>query len=291
MKEWFQKTVDETVQDLETDLYQGLTTEQVKQKQEKFGLNEIQETKKTSIIQRFVAQFKDFMIIVLIAAAIVSGVVGVLRDEGFTDSIIIMIVVLVNAIIGVAQELKAEKSLEALKKLSAHTAKVVRNGNMVVVPSSDLVPGDIVSLDTGDYIPADLRIIEAVNLKSQESSLTGESVPVEKDTVEIEDSETSLGDRRNMLFSSSLITFGVTPILFSSSIHDFVAFSPALSPSKHNITSLAILFIKFAWILVTAVPIVATTFLIPTLWALITSINPSMIIIWFFLLAISFDLW
>ena len=208
MKEWFQKTVDETVQELETDLNQGLTTEQVKQKQEKFGLNEIQETKKTSIIQRFIAQFKDFMIIVLILAAIVSGVVGVMRDEGITDTIIIMIVVLVNAIIGVAQELKAEKSLEALKKLSAHTAKVVRNGNMVVIPSSDLVPGDIVVLETGDYIPADLRIIEAVNLKSQESSLTGESVPVEKDTVEIEDSETSLGDIRNMLFSSSLITYG-----------------------------------------------------------------------------------
>ena len=208
MKEWFQKTVDETVQELETDLNQGLTTDQVKQKQEKFGLNEIQETKKTSILQRFIAQFKDFMIIVLILAAIVSGVVGVMRDEGFTDTIIIMIVVLVNAIIGVAQELKAEKSLEALKKLSAHTAKVVRNGNMVVVPSSDLVPGDIVVLETGDYIPADLRITEAVNLKSQESSLTGESVPVEKDTVEIEDSETSLGDIRNMLFSSSLITYG-----------------------------------------------------------------------------------
>ena len=208
MKEWFQKTVDETVQELETDLNQGLTTEQVKQKQEKFGLNEIQETKKTSILQRFIAQFKDFMIIVLILAAIVSGVVGVMRDEGITDTIIIMIVVLVNAIIGVAQEVKAEKSLEALKKLSAHTAKVIRNGNMVVVPSSDLVPGDIVTLDTGDYIPADLRIIEAVNLKSQESSLTGESVPVEKDTVEIEDGETSLGDRRNMLFSSSLITYG-----------------------------------------------------------------------------------
>ena len=208
MKEWFQKTVNETVQELETDLNQGLTTDQVKQKQEKFGLNEIQETKKTSILQRFIAQFKDFMIIVLILAAIVSGVVGVMRDEGITDTIIIMIVVLVNAIIGVAQEVKAEKSLEALKKLSAHTAKVIRNGNMVVVPSSDLVPGDIVTLDTGDYIPADLRIIEAVNLKSQESSLTGESVPVEKDTVEIEDGETSLGDRRNMLFSSSLITYG-----------------------------------------------------------------------------------
>ena len=208
MKKWFQKTVEETVQELETDLNQGLTIEQVKQRQEKFGLNEIQEAKKTSILERFIAQFKDFMIIVLIAAAIVSGIVGVLKDEGFTDTIIILIVVLVNAIIGVAQEVKAEKSLEALKKLSSHTAKVIRNGKMVVLPSSQLVPGDIVVLETGDYIPADLRIIEAVNLKSQESSLTGESVPVEKETVEIEEAETSLGDRKNMLFSSSLITYG-----------------------------------------------------------------------------------
>ena len=208
MKEWFQKTIEETKQELETDIENGLNLEQVKQRQEKYGENEIKETKKTSIIQRFMAQFKDFMIIVLIIAAIVSGVVGVLNNEGFTDTIIILIVVIVNAIIGVAQELKAEKSLEALKQLSAHTAKVVRNGNLVVVPSKDLVPGDVVVLETGDYIPADLRVIEAVNLKSQESSLTGESVPVEKDTAKIEDNEISIGDRTNMLFSSSLITYG-----------------------------------------------------------------------------------
>ena len=208
MKKWFQKSIEEITKDLNTDLDKGLTLEQVEEKRKKYGLNEIQETEKTPILQRFLAQFKDFMIIVLILAAIVSGVVGVLRDEGITDTIIIMIVVLVNAIIGVAQEIKAEKSLEALKKLSAHTAKVIRNGNMIVVPSSELVPGDIVELETGDYIPADLRIFEAVNLKSQESSLTGESVPVEKDTVEIEDEETSIGDRNNMLFSSSLITYG-----------------------------------------------------------------------------------
>ena len=208
MKQWFQKTVEETKQDLNVDLEEGLMLEQVKERQKEYGLNEIQETAKTSILQRFLAQFKDFMIIVLILAAIVSGVVGVMRDEGFTDTIIILIVVIVNAIIGVAQELKAEKSLEALKKLSSYTAKVIRQGSMVVVPSSELVPGDIVVLETGDYIPADLRVIEAVNLKAQEASLTGESVPVEKDAVEIESEETGIGDRKNMLFSSSLITYG-----------------------------------------------------------------------------------
>ncbi len=137
-----------------------------------------------------------------------SGFVGVSEGEGITDTIIILIVVIVNAIIGVTQEAKAEKSLEALQKLSDHAAKVVRDGKMQVIPARELVPGDIVVLDTGDYIPADLRIIEAVNLKSQESSLTGESVPVEKNIDEIKDEETGIGDRINMLFSSSLITYG-----------------------------------------------------------------------------------
>ena len=137
-----------------------------------------------------------------------SGFVGVAEGEGITDTIIILIVVIVNAIIGVTQEAKAEKSLEALQKLSDHAAKVVRDGKMQVIPARELVPGDIVVLDTGDYIPADLRIIEAVNLKSQESSLTGESVPVEKNIDEIKDEETGIGDRINMLFSSSLITYG-----------------------------------------------------------------------------------
>lgn len=148
------------------------------------------------------------MIIVLIIAAIISGVVGYMQGEGITDSIIILIVVIVNAIIGVAQEAKAEKSLEALQKLSSHSAKVMRNGILTVVPSKELVPGDIVILDTGDFVPADLRIIEAANLKSQESSLTGESVPVEKYSEVIKDEKVGIGDRVNMLFSSSLITYG-----------------------------------------------------------------------------------
>ena len=144
----------------------------------------------------------------MIIAAIVSGFVGVAEGEGITDTIIILIVVVVNAIIGVTQESKAEKSLEALQKLTDHASKVIRNGEVTVIPAKELVPGDIVVLDTGDYIPADLRIIEAVNLKSQEASLTGESVPVEKTIDKIEDEETSLGDRLNMLFSSSLVTYG-----------------------------------------------------------------------------------
>ena len=205
---WFNQDLKEVEEKLQTNIENGLTQEEVAKRREKYGLNELKAKKKKSLFQKFLEQFKDFSIIVLIIAAIVSGVVSVAEGEGLTDTIIILIVVIVNAIIGVTQEAKAEKSLEALQKLTDHASKVIRNGEVTVIPAKELVPGDIVVLDTGDYIPADLRIIEAVNLKSQESSLTGESVPVEKNTEKIEDTETGLGDRTNMLFSSSLVTYG-----------------------------------------------------------------------------------
>ena len=205
---WFNKTVDEVESTLKTNAEKGLTAEEAKKRQEEYGLNELKAKKKKSLFVKFLEQFKDFMIIILIISAIISGVVGVAQGEGFTDTIIILVVVVVNAIIGVAQENKAEKSLEALQKLSSHVAKVVRDGKLQVIQSKELVPGDIVILETGDYVPADLRIIEAVNLKSQESALTGESVPVEKMAAKIEDEKIGIGDRVNMLFSSSLITYG-----------------------------------------------------------------------------------
>ena len=202
--EWYNKSKDEIKKELGVDLEKGLSSEQVKQNREKYGANELQQKKKKSLFVKFLEQFKDFMIIVLIVAAVVSGVVG----EGITDTIIILIVVILNAIIGVVQENKAEKSLEALQKLSAHASKVLRNGKVEVVQSKELVPGDVVVLDTGDYVPADLRIIESVNLKSQEASLTGESVPVDKNDEVIAGEKVGIGDRANMLFSSSLITYG-----------------------------------------------------------------------------------
>ena len=208
MGNWFNQETKKIIEKLNSNLEKGLTEEQVKQAREKYGYNELEAKKKKTLLVKFLEEFKDFMIIVLIIAAVVSGIVGVAEGEGITDTIIILVVVIVNAVIGVAQESKAEKSLEALQKLSAHASKVLRNGKMIVVPSRDLVPGDIVILDTGDYVPADLRIIEAVNLKSQESALTGESVPVEKSSEVIEGNEVPLGDRVNMLFSSSLITYG-----------------------------------------------------------------------------------
>ena len=207
-EKWFAKDVKEVEQKLGTDLKKGLSSDEVIKRQEKYGFNELKAAKKKTLLQRFLDQFKDFSIIILIIAAIVSGAVGIANGEGVTDTIIIMIVVIVNAIIGVSQEAKAEKSLEALQKLTDHAAKVIRNENITVIPAKELVPGDIVVLDTGDYIPADLRVIEAVNLKAQESSLTGESVPVEKNIEKIENNEVGIGDRVNMLFSSSLVTYG-----------------------------------------------------------------------------------
>lgn len=169
---YWEKTVNQVENELETNIENGLTEEKVKAKREEYGTNELEEKKKESLFTKFLNQFKDFMIIVLIIAAIISGYIGIKEGEGITDSIIILIVVIMNAIIGVVQEDKAEKSLEALQKLSSHVTKVMRNGNVQVVPAKDIVPGDIVILDTGDYVPADLRLIEAVNLKIQESALT-----------------------------------------------------------------------------------------------------------------------
>ncbi len=206
-EEWYNKRIVNIEKEFEVESGKGLSDEQVKKNREKYGFNELQAGKKKTILERFIEQFKDFMIIILIIAAIVSGIVGYVQGEGIADSIIIMIVVIVNAIIGVAQESKAEKSLEALQKLSDHASKVLRNGTVSVIPARELVPGDIVIVDTGDYIPADLRIVDAVNLKSQEASLTGESVPVEKQSEAIE-GEVGIGDRINMLFSSSLVTYG-----------------------------------------------------------------------------------
>ena len=205
---WFNLSVDETLKELETNVDNGLTIEEVKKRQEKYGLNELKAKRKKNIFIKFLEQFKDFMIIILIISAIISGVIGISQGEGIADTIIILIVITVNAIIGVIQENKAEKSLEALQKMSSHVAKVIRNGKLEVIPSKDLVPGDIVVIETGDYIPADLRIIEAINLKTQEAALTGESLPVEKMAAKIDDDKVGIGDRLNMLFSSSLATYG-----------------------------------------------------------------------------------
>lgn len=170
--EFFSKEIEEIAKEFGTDLENGLSEERLGKNKDKYGFNELQGKKKESLFIKFLNQFKDFMIIVLIIAAIVSGFIGIREGEGITDSLIILVVVIANAIIGVVQESKAEKSLEALQKLSAHVCKVKRNGKLQVVPAREIFPGDLVILETGDFVPADLRLVEAVNLKIQEAALT-----------------------------------------------------------------------------------------------------------------------
>lgn len=170
--EFFSKDIEETAKEFNTDLENGLNGESLSKSMDKYGFNELQGKKRQSLFVKFLNQFKDFMIVVLIIAAVVSGFIGIKEGEGITDSLIILVVVIVNAIIGVVQESKAEKSLEALQKLSAHACKVQREGKLQVVPAKEIFPGDLVILETGDFVPADLRLIEAVNLKIQEAALT-----------------------------------------------------------------------------------------------------------------------
>lgn len=185
------------------DPSKGLTSEEAGKRMEIFGENILREKKKKSTFQKILDQFKDFMVIILIIASVVSGLLG-----EWVDAIVIIAIVIVNAILGVVQEGKAEKAIEALQKMSAPNAKVIRNNELVIIPASQIVPGDVCVLEAGDIVPADMRLIESSSLKAEEASLTGESVPVEKiyDT-EIQNN-VSLGDRVNMCFMSTAITYG-----------------------------------------------------------------------------------
>ncbi len=201
--EWYQKNPEEVAESLETSLSEGLTSESAQTKLQTLGPNELKEQEGKSFLQKLLAQFSDFLILILIAAALISVFVGEAKD-----AIVIMSIVIVNALLGLYQEGKAEKALEALKKMASPTAKVLRDGKPKEIPSSQLVPGDLVILETGDIIPADLRLVESSNLKVEEASLTGESVPVEKRAQETYTTEVSLGDRHNMAYMSTIITYG-----------------------------------------------------------------------------------
>lgn len=191
-----------------TDPVSGLSSAEAKQRLLQDGYNEFEKTKHTTLFQKFISQFKSFMIIVLIVAAIISGVTGYINGEGVTDAIIILVILIANAIIGMLQESKAEKSLDALEKMSAPHCKVIRDGVMSVIESRELVVGDVVCVETGDSVPADLRLLESVNLKVQEAALTGESVPVEKDASAQVSDDAPIGDRVNMAYSSCSVTYG-----------------------------------------------------------------------------------
>ncbi len=187
----------------------GLNNISVAQKQANFGKNILKEKKSKGILAKFFEQFSDFMVIVLLIAAAISFITSAVKgSKDYIDSIIILFIVVMNAIIGVVQENKAEKAIDALKKLSSPKANVIRGGKKVIVPSEELVPGDILLLHTGDLVPADARLIESYNLKAEESSLTGESLPVEKDASKTFSVNSNLGEQRNMVFSTSTITAG-----------------------------------------------------------------------------------
>jgi len=198
-------SVEESLKKLDVDQKLGLSDEEVSKRKERFGVNSLTKKKPPTLIARFFAQFKDVLIIILLIAAIVSIIVD---PEEWIESLIILFVVLINASLGVFQENKAEKSLEALMKLSSPHAMVIRDGNTIEIESSELVPGDIILIESGDLIPADARIIEAMNLKIDESALTGESVSVDKTSDLIEGENIPLGDQKNMLFSSTIVTYG-----------------------------------------------------------------------------------
>ncbi len=201
---WFNKTSKEILEELNVDISTGLSSDEVEKRQEKYGLNKLTSKKQKSLLKMFFEQINDILIYILLAAAIISGVLGEV-----SDAIIIGIVIIINTIIGVVQESKAEKALEALKQLSTPKALVKRNGENIEIPSEDVVPGDVIILDAGRYVPCDLRLIETANLKIEESALTGESVPVEKQAEEkLEDPKTPLGDQKNMAFMSTLATYG-----------------------------------------------------------------------------------
>ncbi len=204
------QTREEALNALQSDAQKGLTREEVARLQEQHGANRLREKKKKTWIRRFLEQFQDVMILILIAAAVVSFVVICIEGnfgELFEPGLILLIVIL-NAVMGVVQESRAEKALDALKNMSAPHAKVRREGREEIIDAAELVPGDIIRLEAGDFVPADARLLESASLKSEESALTGESVPSEKDATLVVPANAPLGDRSNMIFSGCSITYG-----------------------------------------------------------------------------------
>ena len=200
--QYYQRTVEDVFGVLDTSS-QGLSQDEARRRLLEYGPNELKEAKKRTLLGMFLDQFKDFMIIVLIAAAIISGIIG-----EAADTIAIVVIVILNAIIGFVQEYKAEKAMEALKLMASPTAIVIRGGITTSISSIDIVPGDTVLLEAGMVVPADLRLIETAQLKVEEAALTGESVPVEKSIFPIHEEMIPLGDRRNMSYKGTVVSYG-----------------------------------------------------------------------------------
>ncbi len=209
MDSHFEK-LESLLEKLQTNSRNGLTASQVNERREQYGENRLREKKRKTVLQRFFDQFRDVMILILLAAAVISFIVACTEGElrEFFEPVLILLIVVLNAIMGVLQENKAEKALDALKKMSSLRARVTRDGKEEMIDSAGLVPGDIIRLEAGDFVPADARLISSASLKSEESALTGESVPTEKDSEAQVDKKAPLGDRTNMVFSGCSITYG-----------------------------------------------------------------------------------
>jgi Ca2+-transporting ATPase len=199
---WHQKSIENIIDELYSSPH-GLSGDEARKRLEKYGLNVLKEKKKKTPFMMFLDQFRDFMILVLIVAAIVSGIVGEL-----SDTIAIVVIVVLNAIIGFIQEYRAEKAMAALKKMAAPYATVIRDGMPANIPASKVVPGDVVILEAGKVVPADMRLIEAAQLKVEEAALTGESIPIEKHTKPLHDEMLPLGDRKNMAYKGTIVSYG-----------------------------------------------------------------------------------
>lgn len=241
MKEYL-STVSEVLKEHETS-EKGLTQAEAAKRIAKSGLNKLAEGKKTPLIVRFLKELTDPMTIILIVAALVSAITAIYAGESFTDVIIILAVVIINATLGVIQESKAEKAIEALQKITAATSKVLRDGQMVVLKSEELVCGDIVMLEAGDSVPADCRLIESASLKAEESALTGESLPVNKHTDELDlngQKDVPLGDRKNMIYMGSTIVYGrgVAVVTATGMNTEMGKIAGALSAAKDDLTPL-----------------------------------------------------
>ena len=207
IQNFYDMSVDAVTDFLKTNLSKGLSSAEAAERLKRDGYNEFRKVKHPSLLAKFVAQFKSFMIIVLLISAVISGVVGYMNGEGVTDAFIILAIVIINALIGVFQENKAEKSLDALERMSAPQCKVRRDGDVKVIEARELVVGDVVVVEAGDVVPADIRLTEVANLQVQEASLTGESVPVDKNVFAVA-SDATIGDRTDMIYSSCSVTYG-----------------------------------------------------------------------------------
>lgn len=212
---WDRRSVQNVLQEFQISLDAGLNTEQVSENQKKYGLNQLKEANKKTFLSKVADQFKDFLILILLAASVVSFSIG-----EKTDAMIIVAIVIINAMLGLYQEGKAEKAIEALQKLAAPNANVIRDGAPISVPAEQLVPGDVVVLETGDIVPADLRLVESYNLQIEEASLTGESVASEKRAEDICEEDVSLADRKNMAYASTILTYGRGKGVVVSTGHD-----------------------------------------------------------------------